>query len=323
MLVERMLSRKEAIVGRMLEAVPSLRALGERGRRFCAMDTNHHLEHLHQAVAMKEPALFAAYARWVLAVLTSRGIKTGALRTNFQILEEELAAALDAGERASVRLSVQAALDALEEKPVEPGAPPAEVTPYVEAVLKRANAEAVLVLLGWQRERGAAEALRLLGQAQARIGELWMHNQISVADEHRATAAAAQGLSALAPFIAGAPGERPKGKALVACAPGDWHGTGPRIAADLLELEGFEVEYLGANTPAEELARAAAELRPVVIGLGIAPLQALDGAREAIVAVRAAWPAAKVWCGGFAARTAGAASLGADWVSPAPLCPTP
>jgi methanogenic corrinoid protein MtbC1 len=168
----------------------------------------------------------------------------------------------------------------------------------------------------WQAEGGVAYALRQVARVQNEVGEAWLRNEISVAQEHRATALAQLALSLLAPHTAGAPGPRPRGRAVVCCAEGDWHAVGPRIAADLLELEGFEVEFLGANTPVSELLGSCREVRPALVGIGCAPLAALPAARAAAEAVRRELPTTRVVVGGRAARIAGAEPLGADRVVP-------
>jgi methanogenic corrinoid protein MtbC1 len=103
---------------------------------------------------------------------------------------------------------------------------------------------------------------------------------------------------------------------VLAAAPGDYHGVGLLLAASLLELEGYTVEVLGANTPAVQLAVACVERKPALVGIAVSAIEHLPAAREAIEMVRHAAPHSYIAAGGFAARAAGAPALGADVLVP-------
>jgi methanogenic corrinoid protein MtbC1 len=293
-----------------------LRAMGERGVRFCDEDAQHHLENLATAVALGTATLFEAYAAWARDVLAARALPTDCLTLALQAIRDRLPEAElpDDARRTAVE-AVELALR-VAGGPPEPSPARTESDGFRLSVAGERRALLDLVC-GWQDEAGVSFALRQLARVQDEVGEAWLRNEISVAQEHRATGLAQLALSLLAPHTAGAPGPRPRGRAVVACAEGDWHAVGPRIAADLLELEGYEVEYLGANTPASELLRACRAVQPVLVGIGVAPLAALPAARAAAEAIRQELPATRLVAGGSAARLAGAAPLAADWVAPA------
>ena len=106
---------------------------------------------------------------------------------------------------------------------------------------------------------------RVITPAMRRIGCLWKEGDITVADEHLATAithrvmASAYGLS-----FAGA--ARP-GRILLAAVEGQRHGLGLRMAADVLELGGYEVDYVGADVPLEALVGVIESRNPDLVGL--------------------------------------------------------
>lgn len=314
--IERQLGQlRPAVVDDVLARWEGAAALGPTGRLRCEEDVAYHLENLAAAIALDSPGLFAAYAAWVRDVLAARGLPASCLDVALDAIAGRLEAApLADGHRAVAREALAAAR--------APGAPASPAPPLVapEAFVAsvRGDRRVLLELVArWQAERGAGYALRQLAALQQEVGEAWLRNAITVAQEHRATALVQLALSTLAPYTAGAPGPRPQGRAVVACAPGDWHGVGPRIAADLLELAGYEVEFLGANTPVEHLVNACAEVRPALVGIGVAPIAALPSARAAADAVRAALPGVRVLVGGRAARIAGADALGATLLAPA------
>ena len=81
------------------------------------------------------------------------------------------------------------------------------------------------------------------------IGDGWAAGELSVADEHRATAVAFRVVGRLG-LQFGRRGKR-RGKVALAAPAGDLHTLPVAIAADLLRWRGFETVELGANSPAE------------------------------------------------------------------------
>ncbi|MCX7668205.1 MAG: cobalamin B12-binding domain-containing protein, partial [Atribacterota bacterium] len=60
-----------------------------------------------------------------------------------------------------------------------------------------------------------------------------------------------------------------KRKIVLTAAPNEFHEVGCRMVADFLEAEGWEVCYLGANTPQAELFRLLKKVRPKVLGVSV------------------------------------------------------
>lgn len=106
---------------------------------------------------------------------------------------------------------------------------------------------------------------RLLEPAMYRIGSLWENNEITVAQEHMATAITQYALARLYPAI-----PRPtatRGNVLIAGVEGEQHQLGANMVADILELDGWDVRFLGANIPTEMILAAVAEYKSDVVGL--------------------------------------------------------
>jgi MerR family transcriptional regulator, light-induced transcriptional regulator len=122
--------------------------------------------------------------------------------------------------------------------------------------------------------------LDVLQSAQHRIGELWQHNSITVAREHLATAITD---SVMADLTAAAP-RRPRtgGRVLVACVEGELHEIGARMVADLLELDGFDVRFLGANVPTTSLLSMVQEEQPRLVILSVTMPQHLRQLEHAV-----------------------------------------
>jgi hypothetical protein len=93
--------------------------------------------------------------------------------------------------------------------------------------------------------------LEILQAAQYEIGRLWERNAISIATEHQATAISQLALAVLYDRLPRGPhnGKR----VILACVEGELHDMGVRVAADFLEMGGFEVRLLGASVPPRSL----------------------------------------------------------------------
>jgi methanogenic corrinoid protein MtbC1 len=110
--------------------------------------------------------------------------------------------------------------------------------------------------------------LHVITPAQQEIGRLWQQNVIHVAQEHAATAISQLVVAHLYRHL---PVRPPVGRRLlVACAPGERHEMGARIASDFLEAAGFAVHYLGADVPVRDLVTHALATRPHLVVLSAA-----------------------------------------------------
>lgn len=118
-----------------------------------------------------------------------------------------------------------------------------------------------------------------------RIGLLWERNEISVAEEHLATAMVGRISAALYPRFANV--EISRGKALVTAGPNEFHEAGGRMLADFLEMGGWDVVFLGANTPGEHILAVLKQHKPFLVALSVATLFNLVHAREVIKTIRA------------------------------------
>ncbi len=154
---------------------------------------------------------------------------------------------------------------------------------------------------------------RLLGPALRSIGDRWADGELSVADEHQATAAALRVLGHLGPVFV--PPGRHRGTVVVGVVGGDRHALPAAMAADLVRHAGFTVVELGGDTPPTAFADAAAEAdRLVAVAIGATlPGQEAE-LRQTVAAVRAVSPAAWVVVGGAGAPE-DPATVGADQVT--------
>jgi MerR family transcriptional regulator, light-induced transcriptional regulator len=166
----------------------------------------------------------------------------------------------------------------------------------------------------------SAALVDVLAPAMRDIGAGWERGELTVGEEHRATAVALRLVGRLGPRFA-RPG-RPLGTVVVAGAPGDSHSLPSAMLATVLRGEGFEVVELGADTPTEavlDAARAAGSgLRAVGVSVSVA--DRLPAAGRTVRRLRRAVPAGTVvMLGGPAVPSAARArELGAhEWAGDA------
>ncbi len=144
------------------------------------------------------------------------------------------------------------------------------------------------------------------------IGDRWALGDVSVAEEHRATAVAQRLIGHLGLQF----GRRGKSRGVIALAApsGDLHTLPVTIVADLLRWQAFEVLELGGNTPADALADAvASQDRLLAVGI-VSTTRGLEAeVALSVRSVRAVAPGVVIFLGGPGVRsTAHARRLGGD-----------
>jgi MerR family transcriptional regulator, light-induced transcriptional regulator len=134
--------------------------------------------------------------------------------------------------------------------------------------------------------------------AQQKLGDLWQEGKISVAEEHRATNISIIELNRLRQFLK--PKSKIGKKVLIASVEGDSHIIGGRIVADFLYLDGWDVEFLGSNTPTSDLISHIKKNPVDLLGLSVSTLNNIPSLRSALTAIKAELPKQKIIIGGSA-----------------------
>lgn len=112
----------------------------------------------------------------------------------------------------------------------------------------------------------------LLQYGLSEIGNGWYRGEVTVQQEHFTSAISIQRIELL---IAAAPAPTRRERTVLFCAPGDYHVFSLLLLTYLLRQRGFDVIYLGANVPVEELVSTINSVDPV---LAIATAQLLYAA---------------------------------------------
>lgn len=115
----------------------------------------------------------------------------------------------------------------------------------------------------------------LVGPAQAEVGERWQRDELSVADEHAATAISETVVAILTTDPSPPPATGPR--VAVVCGEGEWHLMPARLTAEVLRAAGYDVAFLGASLPAAHLDRFLERSRPDVVAVSCSTPLSFDG----------------------------------------------
>ncbi|WP_205520412.1 cobalamin B12-binding domain-containing protein [Pyxidicoccus caerfyrddinensis] len=132
------------------------------------------------------------------------------------------------------------------------------------------------------------------------VGDRWCNGAITVAEEHAASELLRELLTQSLPGLGWHQGGP---RAVIACAPGERHLLGARLVAQVLALDGWHVRFLGADTPAKDLAVFVAREQPAFVGLSVAMPERLDDARLTLELLHRTTPNIPLVAGGRVAAS--------------------
>ncbi len=273
------------------------RRFGMSGRKACQQDLEFHLKFLKPTLEFGNVEPFIEYLRWLNEVLLARNIPTAHLVQTLQWLGEYLREQMPERDRDVLDTVLQTATDSLRqwstfqqpEKYITTDNPSIE-TPALSALEnallagdRRKCNEIVSRFLNGGNSLPAMH-VGLLQPALINIGLKWQRGQITVAHEHIATATAQ---SLMADYFSRAMLPPPNGKkAIFACIEGNEHVVGLRMVSDAFELAGWDVRFVGANTPSNALIAHIREWKPDCVGISICFSHQLERARNLIQLIR-------------------------------------
>lgn len=107
----------------------------------------------------------------------------------------------------------------------------------------------------------------LLKYSLYQIGDLWEANKIGVAEEHLASTIVEKLLNDIYPSIQASASVNKK--AIITCIENEYHQIGSKMVADTFEKNGWEVLYLGANTPESSLISYVELISPGYVAISV------------------------------------------------------
>lgn len=134
----------------------------------------------------------------------------------------------------------------------------------------------VVARLHAQGESALDVLARVVVPAMAGIGDRWAAGELTVAHEHRASEMVSRLLAGIDQRRPG----RPRGTVVVTAPPGELHGLPIDMAAAVLREDGWSVELLGADMPADDLHGFVESVAPDLVVLTVTTPSAAAPAEE-------------------------------------------
>ena len=126
--------------------------------------------------------------------------------------------------------------------------------------------------------------VNVIGHCMEEIGARWHSGKLSISTEHRATQIALRLISrAQAYYI---DGRRVGRRAIITSVEGDTHVIGGLTFADLLRFEGWDVDFLGADSPIDSIVEMVKRESPDLVGLSVTIEEYLPNASETVAAIK-------------------------------------
>ena len=216
---------------------------------------------LAAAVAAGEPRLFTGRVTWSRKAFKARGQEDGDLGHGLHALRDVLAERLPGTAVALTLEYVDMAL-ALMASPV-PAPDHSELDPmlpahrlalsYLQKILEGNVAEGINVVIGAaQNGLGSRAAyMDILLPAQREVGRLWHAGELGIAEEHMVTAATQRTMSVLVSQAAKQPANGYT--VVVAAVAGNVHDVGLQALADMYQLSGWRVIFVGSDIPMQDI----------------------------------------------------------------------
>lgn len=246
---------------------------------------------LAAAIQVQEPAVLCDQVAWSRSACVARGAPTSDLRLGLAALARVLAREVppeDGALVASFLAKADAALggSGVDSEP-EATLPLGPVAAsYLLAVLEGDRTIACRAVLDAVKAGLSVRDayLKVLIPVQQELGRMWHLNEISVAEEHFATATTMIVMSQLLPL---APRAAANGRAVLsATVDGNTHELGVRMVSDFFEMAGWRSVYLGASVPAADLASAVDDFRIDLFALSAAMPAQLRALEQTIETLR-------------------------------------
>lgn len=175
-----------------------LAPLGIKGRLYIRQDLHYHVDFLTGAIATSTSAYFQGYVRWSAVILKTRGFPTQTLDESLSLLLRFFSTRLELGLFSVVAEMLNAGLNVLAQgaEPIHPLyhaylPDPEPETKTLADSLVRGEARVARSIATRLRDRSRGYlyiATHLFQPALYEVGLRWQQNQISVAQEHLATA---------------------------------------------------------------------------------------------------------------------------------------
>jgi methanogenic corrinoid protein MtbC1 len=296
---QRRVAIMEAVKAAMATTASSgLRALGENGRADWREELHYHLDYLAGSAIAGDPTLFVRYLAWLDQRRRARADGTGGLVRSLRCLREYLDANKVCGDFNALKTIIDQGERALTDGRPESGSDGAAwdlraYHPWTESLLTRLQAhceDEAYSLMGQisHREGYVAMALRLVQPALYRLGREWQISGAGAAAASVNTRMATLQRLLIRQLFEGSAAPYPVNgqQVIIGCGASSRHNFGLRFIAEAFELDGWQVQCLGADTPQDALAARIREKRPDLVVLSVATVSDLPQLQRRVEAIR-------------------------------------
>lgn len=262
---------------------------------------------LAAAVRVAEPALFARRIVWLRRAAVARGADDLPLRRALLSLKAALQSEVPEDVRPMIAPALDLAVQAFDAKiapeaiALDAGKPHDRIALRYLAACLEGNPQRAIGLVLQSLDRGLTPGdvyTHTLLPAVREIGQLWHVGDVSIAEERLVSETTRDLMTLIAAKYA--PAETTGPALLAAAVATNAHDIGLRAAVDLFRIAGWRCLFLGANIPAEEIARGAEIFDADLIVMNATLTTQLKPLGEAIATIRKVAPARRILVGGLA-----------------------
>ncbi len=261
--------------------------------KMCKEDCQHHLDFLFTALSTATVDIFSDYVYWLKTLMLDRKLSLQHSIDALTLLKQAIISRIDKKEQPLLILTLDEGLKILDSTLPIPSRIVQEAelntvfaVDYSQALIKgnRKLAETIALQSMQQSVNLIDMEVEVIQPAMIEIGLLWQQNKLTVAQEHLATAisqnvlARSYGKAEFADPI--------NRKAICACIEGNHHGLGLRMISDAYEVSGWDVCFLGNNTPNSSIISQVDKEKPDALALSISMPHQLMTLRNLLAQLR-------------------------------------
>lgn len=137
---------------------------------------------------------------------------------------------------------------------------------------------------------------KVIREALYKVGEMWEKGEISVATEHLASAIVESVLNEQYSKIIAV--EKRDQTVVAASVENEVHQIGLKMVSDLFEMHGFNVHYLGANNPLDDLVNFVESVKPDILAVSVSINYHIKSLEKLIETVHNSCPNLIIMAGG-------------------------
>ncbi len=274
----------------------------------CLQDALYNLEYIAESLSMDSDEIWINYLNWLKTLLITLGVKASDIAEHMLIISEVLEEYLSEHDLDKIRKLIEIAVKIFYNQDVElrqsldKGNPRyTEAKRYMNLLLSSRRNDAIQYMMSLASDKHAIRDiyLNILQPVQREIGFLWHTHKISVAQEHYCTGVTQLLVAQFYPLIFDATDKDLK--LVGTCVSGELHEIGLRMVSDIMEIDGWDTVYLGANMPNGGILETIARERADLVAISVTFPLNLHKAEDLIAKIRANSDTAKtkIMVGGY------------------------